>query len=216
MKKIFILLSLIISLTLLCNAQTKKAEKDSKIILEELSKKTQSYKNIKIEFTYVMKNEKENINESKDGIILIKGDKYNLNIAGQNVICDGKTIWTYIKDADEVQINTVEDDDESMNPKKILTSYDKNYKSKLIREGHKNNKTVYVIDLTPLEGKAFYKIRLIIDKTKKQILKSTIYDKNGSLYLYIVKKFITDITIKDSNFTFDKSKYPDVEVIDMR
>ena len=55
-----------------------------------------------------------------------------------------------------------------------------------------------------------------MEETKKQILKSTIYDKNGSLYLYIVKKFITDITIKDSNFTFDKSKHPDVEVIDMR
>jgi|AntAceMinimDraft_17_1070374.scaffolds.fasta_scaffold04229_5 outer membrane lipoprotein-sorting protein len=216
MRKIFILLSLIIPLTLLCNAQTRKAEEQAKIILEKTSEKMQSYKNIKIEFTYKMKNEKENINESKDGIILIKGDKYNLDIAGQNVICNGKTIWTYIKDADEVQINVVEDNDESINPVKILTSYDKNYKPKLIREGHKNDKTVYVIDLTPLEGKSFYKIRLIIDKTKKQILKSTIYDKNGSLYLYIVKKFITDITIKDSNFTFDKSKHPDVEVIDMR
>ena len=81
-----------------------------------------------------MENKAENINESKDGTIYIKGDKYNLDISGQNVISDGKTIWTYIKDADEIHINNVNPDDESLSFNKLLTNYNKDFRSKLIRE----------------------------------------------------------------------------------
>ncbi len=202
-------------------AQTP-AEKKAKTILDEVSAKMKSYKSIKIEFNYRIESvDTKNKNaptkvENKPGIMLIKGEKYNLNIAGQTIICDGKTMWTYIKDSKEVQIKTVDANNDEENPQKILTGYNANYKPKLIKEEVNGGKEVYVIDLVPLKGKSFFRIRLIIDKNKKQIISSTVDQKDGSKIIYSIKSFVNDAPIPDTNFSFNKADYPGVEIIDMR
>ena len=216
MKK---LLSLIITVTfvnLLVAQDTEKGDKKSNEILDRLTRKTEAYKTITAEFAYIMKNADAGIDEKTEGTLFVKGDKYRLLIAGQVVICDGITTWTYIKDADEVQINSVENSEESITPNKLLTSYNKDYKSKFVKETFQYGTTVNVIDLTPAEGKSFSSIRVIIDKAKDQLLEITIFDKNGSTYSYIINKFVPDTAIDDSQFTFSKSEFPGAEVVDMR
>jgi outer membrane lipoprotein carrier protein len=216
MKK---LLSLIITVTfvnLLVAQDTDKGDKKSNEILDRLTKKTEAYKTITAEFAYIMKNVDAGIDEKTEGTLFVKGDKYRLLIAGQVVICDGITTWTYIKDADEVQINSVENSEESITPNKLLTSYNKDYKSKFVKETFQYGTTVNVIDLTPTEGKSFSSVRVIIDKAKDQLLEITIFDKNGSTYSYIINKFEPDTAINDSQFTFSKSEFPGAEVVDMR
>jgi outer membrane lipoprotein-sorting protein len=172
---------------------------------------------MKIEFTYVLENKAEKINQSKSGVITIKGDKYSLNISGQRIICDGKTVWTYIPDADEVQINNVNPDDENaINPTKLLSNYSQNYRAKLIKEFNSGGIMTQVIDLIPLKGKAYYKVRINVDKTKVQILSTEIYNKNGSTYSYKVTKFTPNVKTLDSEFVFKASEFPGVEINDMR
>ncbi len=215
--KQFILIILILACSqILYSQDSDKGDKKSKEILDKVTAKTESYKSFKAEFTHKMKNSDAGVDESIEGILFVKGDKYRLSIAGQLVICYGETIWTYIEDAEEVQINSVEDSDETITPSNLLTSYNKNYKSKFVRETFQYGTTVYVIDLTPVEGKSYYKVRLIIDKTKEQILEITIFDKNGSTYSYIISKFTPNIPVDDSEFTFNPADYPDVDVVDMR
>ena len=108
---------------------TMAQNKDAKAVklLDEVSAKTKAYKTIKADFTYTMTNKQAKINESKTGVLLVSGDKYRLTAAGQIVICDGKTVWTYIKESNEVQVNDVENKEESLTPSKLLTSYNENY-----------------------------------------------------------------------------------------
>jgi outer membrane lipoprotein-sorting protein len=209
MKKLLII-ALLAGFTL-----TSFAQNDTKAtaILDQVSVKTKSYKTIKIDFTYAMDNAKEKIHDKFKGTLLSKGDKYKLTAAGQDVISDGKTIWTYLKDANEVQINNAGEDDDSFTPTKLLSGYGKDYKSKFIEE--KGNDQV--IELYPLKkGKTFTKVRLTIDKSKKQISKFMIYDRSGSTFSYIVDKFIADQAIADNVFTFNKAEHPGVEINDMR
>ncbi len=190
-----------------------QTDKKASAILDEVSVKTKSYKTIKIEFTYAMDNVKEKIHDKFKGTLISKGDKYKLTAAGQDVISDGKTVWTYLKEANEVQVNNVTDDDDSFTPTKLLSGYSKDYKSKFIEE--KGN--TQVIELYPLKkGKSFTKVQLTIDKAKKQISKFVIYDRNGSTFSYIVDKFVADQAIADNVFTFNKAEHPGVEVNDMR
>jgi outer membrane lipoprotein-sorting protein len=42
-----------------------------------------------------MDNKKDKIHDKFTGTLLSKGDKYKLSVARQDVICDGKTVWTY-------------------------------------------------------------------------------------------------------------------------
>ncbi|MBN1338571.1 MAG: outer membrane lipoprotein carrier protein LolA [Bacteroidales bacterium] len=191
-------------------------DKKSNEIIDRVITKTEAYKSFKAEFIHVMKNAEAGIDESNEGELYVMGDKYRLKIAGQLVICNGATSWTYIPDAGEVQINSVEDTDEAITPANLLTSYNKDYKSKFIRESFQYGTTVNIIDLTPAEGKSYYKVRLIIDKGKEQILEITIFDKNGSTYSYIVNKFEPNVDVKESDFTFNPADYPDVDVVDMR
>ena len=217
MKKILgILLIAFYCLSGFAQVGEEKGDKKSNEILDRLTAITESYHTIKTEFAYKMKNAEADIDETEEGTLFVKGNKYRLLIAGQEVICDGETIWTYIEDAEEVQINSVEDSEETITPGNILTSYNENYRSKFIRESFQYGTTVNVIDLIPIEGKTYYKIRVVIDKAKEQILEITIFDKNDSTYSYIINKFTPNIPIDDSEFTFNPEDYPDVDIVDMR
>ena len=209
MKKLFV----IVLLTALSISGFTQNDKKASAILEEVSAKTKLYKTIKIDFTYAMDNAKEKIHDKFKGTLLSKGDKYKLTAAGQDVISDGKTMWTYLKEANEVQINNAGEDDDSFTPTKLLSGYGKDYKSKFIEE----KGTLQVIELYPLKkGKTFTKVQLTIDKSKTQISKFVIYDRSGSTFSYIVDKFITDQAIADNVFTFNKAEHPGVEINDMR
>jgi outer membrane lipoprotein-sorting protein len=209
MKKLLI----IATLAILSISGFAQNVKKATAILDEISAKTKLYKTIKIEFTYAMDNAKEKIHDKFKGTLLSKGDKYKLTAAGQDVISDGKTMWTYLKDANEVQINNAGEDDDSFTPTKLLSGYGNDYKPKFIEEKGNNQ----VIELYPLKkGKTFTKVKLTIDKSKKQISKFIIYDRSGSTFSYIVDKFVAEQAIADNVFTFNKAEHPGVEINDMR
>ena len=125
-KSIIVFFSILVSITAF--PQSKKA----KAIIEEITEKTQSYKSVEFEFTFTYEDPSNGDDVSESGKLIISGDKYILNIEGQKVICDGKTIWTYIEDAWEVQINSIEEDDGSITPSKLLTTYNEEYKARLV------------------------------------------------------------------------------------
>jgi outer membrane lipoprotein-sorting protein len=215
MKKISLIIALVISVSLFAQ-DNEKGDKKSNEIMKEFTTKTESYNSFMTEFTYKMENKEAGIDESKDGELTVEGDKYNLKIAGQEVISDGETIWTYIEDAEEVQINSVEEGEDAITPNNLLTAYNKDYKSKFVKEDFVYGSSAYIIDLTPNEGKSFFKVRLTLDKDKLEILEISIFDKNGSTYSYVIGKFIPDVEIPEGLFSFDTNKYPDVDVVDMR
>lgn len=200
-------------LTFTSFSQDKVAES----ILKDLSEKTKSYTSMSAKFTYQMDNDDAKIHEEQLGSLIVMGNSYKVNIAGQQVICDGKTIWTYLPDASEVQINSVDETDESaFTPTKLLSSYTEDYKAKNMKEISFNHRMVYSIDMEPLKDKNYKSVELKIDKEKLNIVQLTIHDKNKNIFKYTVNDFQTNIPLKPSDFTFDPSKYPGVEVIDMR
>lgn len=216
MKKFFLIMTMISSSIL--TYQNTQAQVDTKAstILNAASTKLKSYTTMKLEFTYSMVNAKTKINESKSGIIQVKGNKYKLDMGGQAVFCDGKTIWTYIKDDEECNINNVSTQEDAMNPLSILNNYSQNFKSKYIKDIVQSGKTYQLVDLTPIKGKSYYKVRIAIEKANSQVGSIIVYDKNGSTYTYLISKLTPNLTLSDAMFTFNASKYPGVEMNDMR
>lgn len=206
---------LLVFLTGTMNAQSRDAQAAD--ILKEVTAKTKAYKSLNLNFTYQMENPDANINEVTEGKALLSGDKYKLDVAGQKVICDGKTIWTVISDAEEVQINTVSEGDNAFSPTKMLTNYSEKYKSKLITKVTElNGVNVYALELTPIEKKNFDKVNLYVNKDKMQLYAISIYDQSGSVYTYTITKFTTDVPVNDADFVFSSTEFPGYELIDMR
>ncbi len=196
------------------------AQTDAKAqeILKNVSTKFKSFKSYKANFTIVIENNKDKTRDVQKGIISIKGNKYRLEIAGQDVISDGKTRWTFVKDANEIQIDNQKADDNSISPTNIFTIYEKGWQSKLIGESKDKLITYSQIELIPSEGKNknVIKIKLSINKTDKSISTAKLLDKNGGTQTITVDKISPDGASDDNIFVFNKTKYPGAEVIDLR
>lgn len=216
MKKISTIFFSVLLLSICGTRVNAQDDTKAKTILDGVSATMKSYTSMKIEFTYTMVNAKTKVNESKSGVIQIKGTKYRLEVGGQIVLCNGNTVWTYLKDENEVNINNVSTQEDAINPTSILNNYSSNFKPKWIKDVVEGGKTISVIDMTPIKGKSYYKVRLNIDKTAKQITSTIVYDKNGSTYTYKVNKFTNNLAMADALFTFNKAEHPGVEENDMR
>jgi outer membrane lipoprotein carrier protein len=185
-------------------------------ILEELSSNTDSFENIKVTFVYKMENKEADISEETNGVLLLEGDKYNLNIAGQVVISNGETLWTYLPDSEEVQINEVYDDD-GFSPSKLLSTYTDDYKAKKMNDIKSGGRMFYHLELKPIDKDSnFDFVELVIDKEKMQLSKFIIHDFEENIFTYSINQFITNSELSDDSFFFDTEMHPNVEIIDMR
>lgn len=197
-------------------AGTLFAQDASQKILKDLADKTNAAQNIKVGFSYTMDNKDADIHEVTEGSLIVSGDKYILKIAGQEIVCDGKTIWTYIPDADEVQINEV-DTEESFSPTKLLSSYTDEYDASLEKELKENNRSYYLLKLKPKkEDSGFDYVHLKIEKDKMQLSSFVLYDFDKNVFSYKIQEYLTNVALDDNAFRFDTSKHPDADIVDMR
>lgn len=212
MKKI---IPLFLMVLFICGvqAQDKKAEQ----ILKSVANKYKSFKTYKADFKYNLENKRDKLNISKRGALYVKGAKYRLEMGPLTIICDGKTLWNYNKENNEVQISDYDPASAEVNPSRIFSIYEKGYLSQFIEEKIENGRIIQLIELTPIDKKkSFFKIKLYIDKGMSQIVRSKIFDKNGNVYTYEVVKFQGHIKMKEQFFTFNKKDFPGVEVLDLR
>lgn len=221
MKKLFIY---IVLSTL--SIATAFAQKEAKVILNKLSKQYRTYDGVKTDYSLAIDNQQANVKETFTGTLIVrsKTNKYKViaYAAGtkkvmQDIISDGKNQWTYLKDANEVQLSTADNSEEGFNLAKIFTMYEKGYKYIYTGQQKLAGKVYQIIDLTPEDSKkTFFKVRLMVDKVKNQLYSAQIFDKNGSKYTYTLRTFTPNYKIAETAFVFDKKAYPGVEVVDLR
>jgi len=198
------------------------AQQDAKAkeILEKVTKTTQSLASLEAKFSFEMNNVAEKIQEKSVGSIILKNKKYKLSIPqmGLQVTCDGKTIWTYMVNSNEVSIaNLDESTEDLMDPAKIFTIYERGFNYSYAGESVEGVVSVYNIDLTPQKPTGeMQKIQIQIDKQKMLIRGAKMTGKDGNKYNVLVSEFKTDGVYKDLDFVFDPKQYKGIEVVDMR
>lgn len=194
-------------------AQPAMAQNDAKAksILESVSKKINGLKTLKANFTFKAR-------DTKKGTFAMKGQKYRVALDRQEIICDGKTVWTVMKDANEVQVSTFNPNEQTISPAKLFTNfYDKEYSYKYTGTRTVAGKKCEVVEMTPTnKGKQFSKVELAIDPKTSTIVGGNVWEKNGNKYEYQISGFTANPAIADNYFTFDKAKYPGIEVVDLR
>ncbi len=212
MKKLFLFTALVIS-TVWASSQDDK----SKSILTELSTKAKTFTTVKAEFSksYV----KGKINESASGVIMVKGQKYYVETGeGQNLYCDGRTVYTHVLDSKEAIKCSLEEvkKESPIDPSTMWNIWEKDFKYRYVKEETTGGVTYDVIDLYPLkpQGKSFHTITLKIDRANKQVQQFIIKGTDSSVTTFTVKSFVTNSEIPDGKFIFVPSKYPGVEIID--
>lgn len=210
---------LVFAILLLTLVKVTHAQYDPKAleILDAMSKKYKAIPAFEANISCTLINEAEKINEEFKGKITVKGDKYKLVLPEQEVINNGTTLWTYLPEAKEVNIDNYDPNSDDLNPSKFYELYKKNFKYLYLEDKTEGGVVCEVVDLVPEKKDAqYFKVRMNIVKKDKSIHSFTMFDKGGNKYKYMITKLVSNPNVADNFFTFDPKKYPGVEVIDLR
>lgn len=194
------------------SALMAQKDKRAEAILDAMSAKYKALSSYQAAFSYAAGS------EAFKGDIAVKGRMFRLKTAGQEVFTDGKVMSTYVKEANEVNI---QDYDASasgdFNPTKIYSMYKTGFNYTYLREQKIGGRTADVIELKPeKKNTQIATVQINVDRADKSVRGWQITDKNGKKTNYTISKFVPNPTLADNYFVFDKSKYPGVEVVDLR
>ncbi len=211
---------LLVTILLVVNVSSY-AQYDAKAkgILDKVALKYEKMKGYSASFSHRMRSPANEIDETQKGDIKVSGGKFWLTLQGQDIIVDGKTMWTIMKEDDECEatIMDYEPEEGEVTPQNIYSMYKKGYKYVYNQEVVENGEKYHIIDLSPEDKDAeIFKIRIRIQKSTNTIASWQMFEKSGNRYVYTIKGFKEQQSFPSGTFRFDKSKYPKCDINDMR
>jgi outer membrane lipoprotein-sorting protein len=204
------------------NSQLLKAsdsDPKAKKILDALKKDYNSYKSIEVNFELIIELSGQS-KEVQTGKLIQQGEKYFVSISDQEVYCDGKSLWLYLKSMKEVQLNSAENgmSEDFMSPKDMLRMYENGqYAYAITGEVVENGTNITQIEFKPLDKKSQYtKLRLSVNKKTNKATSLKIFSKDGSRYTLNIKNILPNKAYSSDVFVFNTKKHPSVRVEDLR
>ena len=208
---LFILWFSVLQVTMLHAQKETKSDK----ILTKLSKKIKGLKTFYLEYSASVKNEDLRQNDSYTGKGWVKNNKYFATYGDNTLISNGLKTWSIIGKDKEVYESNNSDEEESVNPKKLMTLWESGFKNKFIKSEKIGNDAVDVIELYPKvpEKSNYTTITVYIGSAANELKKAVMKTTDGTVMTYSVTKFTSNPEVKDTKFTFDKKNYPGYKVI---
>lgn len=204
MKKIFAFIIALNSIALSIYAQ------DAQSVLDKATAKIQSSKGINVSFSLTQKNKSGQVISSTKGILKAKGAKYYIKQNSNEIFCNGVQVWNYDGE-NEVTVAKAEYDDDELSPQQIMTGFNKKDFTASILSSSATN---YQIQLMPVDKRKNYKQVIIsVNKSTNLIFKAVITDKAGNNIEISFSNVSLSAVIPDSQFVFEPSKHPGVEVV---
>lgn len=211
--------------TLVLSSQTtpkevELAELEAKAaqILEKSKKTIDQYEGIEADFTMIVEIPDQDKLLQK-GKLIQQGVKYKLDLPDRNIVCDGKTVWSYLKDINEVHISDASDvaEEEFSTPLDWLKIYEnKDFVYALVNKMNGSDDDVDQIEFKSVDRNAeFSKIRLSVD-SKNLPNKLEFFYKDGVKMTLFLDSMYSYFNAAPDFFLFDTSAYPGVHVEDLR
>ena len=183
--------------------------------LDEASAKMSGYSDMAVDFDYVLDNQAEDVSQELSGDLLLKGDKYVVNLFGSTQIFDGSRTYTIIPENEEVNISEADIDDENtFTPSKFYTFYKAGYTYAMDEQKTVGGKKIQFVRLTPIDSDSEVQSILVgIEVGSKHIYQVIEIGNNETTTTLTAKKIVTDQNIGDSAFAFDEQKYLDMNYL---
>ena len=187
-------------------------------LLDSISK----LKNFQATFTNQIQEEVSG--EELTGSIIVQGNQYRLVMGGQEVISDGTTVWNYLVDANEVQINDYNPEQNASMSWLLLTNWRQKYQFHNLSTQKVYHKcgngpydihhTVTIIARDPEND--VQQLIITIERDTKHIKCLEALDSNRQRHIFFITKFETELALDEAFFKFIPENHADIEVIDMR
>lgn len=200
MKRIYFIILLLVPLCIFAQKDTKARQ-----ILDRTASALQQAGGIRATFE-----------GSNNGTLLMKGEKFFLDCAGISSWFDGKTQWSYVSDNEEVTVSIPTPEElQGINPYALIQSYKNGYNYQYKGKHTQNGIIGHEVKLIPEHEQSLKSITLFVTEKYLPIYIKVEQD-NGMADEIIITTCQTNQKLNDNVFVFDKKKYPNAEIIDMR
>ena len=221
-KSGLMLLAVIMSMSLLTaqtSAKPETSDPKAKALLDKVKKLYEGYQTLETGFTLTLKLAEQKKEEVQKGKIYQEGDKYRAEIGKRLFISDSKTVWQKEDNVVRIMNATSKKSNDLMSPKDLMSIYEKkDYIYAIMGETTEGwSKKATIITFKPTNRKGDYtQIRVVIDQKTNQVVSMTAFGKDQSRYKLSLEQPVTNKKYPADYFTFDKSKFPNVKVEDLR
>lgn len=183
--------------------------------LDEASAKMSGYRDMAVDFDYVLDNQAEDVSQELSGDLLLKGDKYVVNLFGSTQIFDGSRTYTIIPENEEVNISEADIDGENtFTPSKFYTFYKAGYTYAMDQQKTVGGKKIQFVRLTPIDSDSEVQSILVgIEVATRHIYQVIEIGNNDTTTTLTAKKIVTDQNLGDNAFSFDEQKYLDMNYL---
>lgn len=210
------------SLTLAAQSQYETAEDSDPAATKMLAQIGTQYNNGKVhQIDFALDIELPGqAKETQEGKLIQEGQKFILDMEQRQIISDSKTVWMFLKELNEVQINDADFGEmEGFNsPSDIFKLHEsKDFVFAISSRFPENGQDVTQIEAKPLDGESEYsKMRLTVRDQGLEVKRLKIFYKDGSRFTMSIKEHNPDFSLGTKGFSFDASQHPDVHIEDLR
>ncbi|MEM6397994.1 MAG: outer membrane lipoprotein carrier protein LolA [Bacteroidota bacterium] len=160
--------------------------------------------------------------ETQSGTLARQGDKFHFKLGPQEGISDGEAIYFILHGSKEIQISNLPEEGETdglLTPQSIFNFYDSGkFVIALQGEETQNGRLVQVLELKPLDrdNSDFTKMRMIVDKNKKEVVKVLAFGRDGSRFTFQLDNTKVNQSIPADRFAYNKDDYKGYYETDLR
>ena len=179
-------------------------------LLNLASKQMESYNNIEFEFSYVLNNRIEHINQESSGQVTVAGEKYKLNFLDATQLFDGKSLYTIVPENEEITITkTQEVEDFGINPRELLQFYKNGYDYHWDISQRVKGKNIQFVKLIPVKEDGETEFLLVgIDTKQNHIYKIIEIGYNGTTTTLTINNMNVNSSLPENFFVFEEADYP--------
>jgi outer membrane lipoprotein carrier protein len=192
----------------------------AKALLDKVKALYESFQTLESNFSLAIKLAEQNKEESQKGKFYQEGEKTRTEMNNkQLIISDGKTLWFKMDNTVRITNATSKGTSGFMSPKDLITLYQKNdYIFAISGEAAEGwSKKATIVTFKPVNRKGDYtQIKVAIDQKTNNVVSFTAFGKDQSRVKISIDQPATNKKYAADFFTFEKSKYPNVKVEDLR
>jgi len=184
-------------------------------LASQVEKKYRSLSDLALDFTKTTRSEIFETQSKTQGKMLMKNpDKFKLQTKEETIVCDGKFVWTYSVENQQVVKNLLDKSENMFKPNKYLSAFREEYVPRLEGEEKINQTSCFKLLLSPKKDDVFIKKMTIwVDQQSLLAQKLEYKDSNDNQVTLIFSHIKTNRKIKDTEFVFQTP--PGVEELDL-
>jgi outer membrane lipoprotein-sorting protein len=188
-------------------------------LIKRSRKKLRSLESFTVQFSYQVENKADTTQKriSKSGTLRYRPrqNKFAVDMGDLLIVCDGQTIWQYLKKENEVTI-TPYNPKEGFSLDRIFRIYDQDMKVRLDKSETYKGQTIHKISLFPISDTTdYFRVEVWISDATELPQRIKFSHRDGTVVEYELKNFQV-VSLPDSEFVFDTRKYPGISVVDLR